>query len=285
MSKYVPYTWEQIEAELRKAVWVAIEAIGIFTTNEAYSGMLGDSNSDEDTFDIKRHRVYSIVERCYAYAYQLPGHDKVEEEDWYEAEMLLNGGMPVYTHNHESPLMASLDSPLRSVLETFFARYGLNVLGKPLNIRELGLLAGMSDSVVRASLSKEGFKLERSGSSDESAVLSSEEALRWLTKRRGFIPNKGDALDGQKKAIIEGLVFDQSITFSEIITELSRRYRTDIFEFTQKMSDDDKEWVRAFFRGDKPEIRLELLRTIASELEAPEAMFVGRAVTHLLSDN
>lgn len=47
----------------------------------------------------------------------------------------------------------------------------------------------------------------------------------------------------------------------------------------------DKEWVLAFFKGDKPEIRLELLKTIAKELEAPEAMFVGRAVTHLLSDN
>jgi len=283
VSKNVPYTWEQIEADVRKAVWVAVEAIGIFTTNEAYSGLLGDSNADENTFNIKRHRIYSIVERCYAYAYQLQGHDKIEEEDWYEAEMLLNGGMPVYTHNQESPLMASLDSPLRTVLETFFARYGMNVLGKPLNIRELGFLAGMSDSVVRASLSKEGFKLERSGSSDESAMLSSEDALRWLTKRRGFIPNKGEALDGQKRAIVEGLVFDQSIEFAEVITDLSRRYSSDIFEFTQKMPDADREWVLAFFKLDKPGIRLDVLKTIANELEAPEAMFVGRAVTHLMS--
>lgn len=283
MSKNVPFTWEQIEGEIRKAIWVSIEAIGIFCTNEAYRGMLGDSNAEENTFDIQRHRVYSIVERCYAYAYQLPGHDKIEEEDWYEAEMLLNGGLPVYTHNQESPLMASLDSPLRSVLETFFARYGMNELGKPLNIRELGLLAGMSDSVVRASLSKEGFKLERSGSSDESAVLSSEEALRWLTKRRGFIPNKGEALEGQKKAIVEGLVLDQSIEFAEIIAELSRRYCSDIFELSQKMPDGDKEWVLAFFRGEKPDIRLNLLKSVATELEAPEALFVGRAVTHLLS--
>ncbi len=282
MSKNLPYTWEQIEAEIRKAIWVSIEAIGIFTTNEAYSELLGDENADEDTFDIKRHRVYSVVERCYAYAYQLPGYDKVEEENWYEAEMLLNGGMPVYTHNQESPLMASLDSPLRSVLETFFARYGMNVYQKALNIRELSLLAGMTESVARASLSKEGFKLDRSGSTDESAILSSEEAIRWLTKRRGFIPNKGEALDGQKKAIVEGLVFDQSMAFSEIISELSRRYSTDIFEITQKMSDADKEWVLAFFKRNKPDIRLDLLKTIAKELEAPEAMFVGRAVTHLI---
>lgn len=282
MSK-VPYTWEQIESDIRKAIWVSIEAIGIFATNEAYTEMLGDSNADEYTFDIKRHRVYSVVERCYAYAYQLQGHDKIEEEDWFESEMLLNGGMPVYTHNQESPLMANLASPLRTVLETFFARYGMNVLGKPLNIRELGLLAGMTESVARASLSKEGFKLERSGSSDESAILSSEEALRWLTKRRGFIPNKGEALEGQKKAIVEGLVFDQSIEFAEIISELSRRYGSDIFEFTQKMSDADKNWVLEFFKRDKPDIRLDLLKTVAQELEAPEAMFVGRAVTHLMS--
>ena len=179
--------------------------------------------------------------------------------------------------------MASLDSPLRTVLETFFARYGMNVYEKALNIRELSLLAGMTESVARASLSKEGFKLERSGASDESSMLSSEEALRWLTKRRGFIPNKGEALVGQKKAIVEGLVLDQSIEFAELISELNRRHSTDIHEFTQKMSDPDKEWVLAFFKGDKPEIRLELLKTIASELEAPEAMFVGRAVTHLMS--
>jgi len=48
------------------------------------------------------------------------------------------------------------------------------------------------------------------------------------------------------------------------------------------MSDADKEWVLAFFKRDKPDIRLDLLKTIAKELEAPEAMFVGRAVTHLI---
>lgn len=275
MSKNIPFTWEQVESDIRKAIWVAIEAIGIFTTNEAYSEMLGDENADEDTFDIKRHRIYSIVQRCYDYAYQLSGHELIEPEDWYEAEMLLNGGLPVYTHNQESPLMSSLDSPLRTVLETFFARYKMNVEGGGLNIKELSLLAGMTESVARASLSKEGFRLDGS-------ELDAAEALRWLTKRRGFIPNRGDALDGQKKAIVEGLVFDQSMTFSEVISELSRRYCTDIFEFTQKMPDSDREWVLAFFKRDKPDIRLDMLKTIAKELEAPEAMFVGRAVTHLL---
>lgn len=60
-------------------------------------------------------------------------------------------------------------------------------------------------------------------------------------------------------------------------------YSSDIFEFTRKMPDTDKEWVTAFFRGEKPDVRLDLLTTIANELEAPEAIFVGRAVTHLLS--
>ncbi|NKC23364.1 hypothetical protein HED50_22185 [Ochrobactrum oryzae] len=49
MSKNVPFTWEQIEGEIRKAIWVSIEAIGIFCTNEAYRGMLGDSNAEENT--------------------------------------------------------------------------------------------------------------------------------------------------------------------------------------------------------------------------------------------
>ncbi len=49
------------------------------------------------------------------------------------------------------------------------------------------------------------------------------------------------------------------------------------------MPDGDKEWVIAFFRGEKPDIRLNLLKSVATELEAPEALFVGRAVTHLLS--
>ncbi|KAB2675766.1 MULTISPECIES: hypothetical protein [Brucella/Ochrobactrum group] len=275
MSKNVPYTWEQVESDIRKAIWVAIEAIGIFTTNEAYSEMLGDENADEDTFDIKRHGIYLIVRRCYDYAYQLNGFENATVETWTEADMLLNGAMPVYTHNYESPLRKGEESPIRVVLETFFARYKMNVEGGGLNIKELSLLAGMTESVARASLSKEGFKLDGS-------ELDAAEALRWLTKRRGFIPNKGGALDGQKKAIVEGLVFDQSMTFSEIISEISRRYSTDIFEFTQRMPDADKEWILAFFKGDKPDIRLDLLKSIAKELEAPEAMFVGRAVTHLL---
>lgn len=282
MSK-VPYTWEQIESDIREALRIAAAAVDLWGTREAYYGMIGGEDGDSENIDITKHRLYSQAKRCYLYAYQLPGCEDIPEEDWDEAAMLLGGAMPVVFDGEYSPLDKDSESPLRIVLETFFARYKMNNHDGGLNIRELSHLSGMTDAVVRSSLSKEGFKLERLYGGEDGAILYNSEALRWLTKRRGFIPNKGEALEGQKKAIIEGLVFDQSMTFSEIISELSRRYSTDIYEFTQKMPDADKDWVLAFFKRDKPEIRLDLLETIAKELDAPEAMFVGRSVTHLMS--
>ncbi|KAB2655062.1 hypothetical protein F9K94_21125 [Brucella tritici] len=102
----------------------------------------------------------------------------------------------------------------------------MNIQQDGLNIRKLSLLSGMTEAVCRASLSKEGFKLDGS-------QFDATDSLLWLSKRRSFIPNRGIAAEGEKKAITEALLSDHSMVFSDVITDLNRRFSADINAFTQ----------------------------------------------------
>lgn len=285
MSKStVPYSWEEIEADIRQAVWCAAEAIGLFGHTEAYRAYVGAEDIDKETIDITKHRIHEIVQRCYAYAYQLPGHQDICAEDWDEAAALLDGGMPVYTPGEESPLHPGGESPIRTVLETFFARYGMNACLVNLSIRQLALLSGMTEPVVRASLSKEGYKLQKlqSNEGDDALQLSAPEALQWLSKRRGYIPNRGKSAEGERKTILENLVFDRDLEFKAVLELIASHIPLNIEQIAEATGK-DAAWVHKFFSGEKVEVDLNALKAIAKELQIKEAVFVGRAVTHLLS--
>lgn len=294
MSKTnAPYEWHQIETDLRLVLAVTAKALGTFGIFSAqlYLQYLGieddadfDINSDMDRVDLTRHRIYMLARRYYSYAYQLDGYEDADEDDWYEASALLSQGLPENTADGtESPLRKNSETPLRIMMETFFARFKLNKLDASVSIQELALLANMTVPAVRSSLSKEGFKLERGlREDDEGAQLSSGDSLRWLSRRRGFIPNRGQASGENAKLVIRDLVFDSDMDFAKVVVKIAAYLQPDLGELARAIGREEA-WVDALMRGEKADIDIDALRKLAIELDAPEAKFVGRMVTHLLS--
>lgn len=213
-SGEIPYSWELIESQIRDAILcqaTLLSHFGPWIDNEdkvtrAYLGVgSGEldyhdmSNEEIAAVDITRHSIYQMVRGAYVYAYQLEGAENWDGSDatwWHDADALLQSWPQTDAHGEPSPFDTLNDFPLRRMLETFFARWKLEKEGMSVSVRELSLLANMTVPAVRTSLSKEGIKLERQqahdrrNSEEASFQLAAGEALDWLSKRRGFIPQR-----------------------------------------------------------------------------------------------
>lgn len=160
-----------------------------------------------------------------------------------------------------SPFCELNDFPLRRMLETFFARWTLNVENGAITIRELALLANMTVPAVRTSLSKEGFKLEKWQSSlkageDEGGYrLPSGDALLWLSRRRGYILNRASLNFDDHGPVVTQILSNAELDF---VTALAH-----IMGFTGQTVDgiaiesgQDQKWLRALFGGEAAAIDL-----------------------------
>uniref|UniRef100_UPI003AD92798 hypothetical protein n=1 Tax=Paracoccus sp. T5 TaxID=3402161 RepID=UPI003AD92798 len=211
-SGEIPYSWELIESQIREAIlcqatllshfgpWIDNEDkvtrayLGIETGELDYQDM---SKEEIAAVDITRHSIYRMVQQAYIYAYQLEGAERFNDAtSWHDADALIQSWPQADAHGEPSPFDTLNDFPLRRMLETFFARWSLEKEGLSVSVRELSLLANMTVPAVRTSLSKEGIKLQRQqahdrrNSEEASFQLEASEALDWLSKRRGFIPQR-----------------------------------------------------------------------------------------------
>lgn len=213
-SGEIPYSWELIESQIRDAILcqaTLLSEFGPWIDNEdkvtqAYLGIESGevdyhdmSEAEIAAIDITRHSIYRMVRQAYIYAYQLEGAENMDASDatwWHDADALLQSWPQTDARGEPSPFDTLNDFPLRRLLETFFARWSLEKEGLSVSVRELSLLANMTVPAVRTSLSKEGIKLERQQANDRrnaeeaSFRLAPDEALAWLSRRRGFIPER-----------------------------------------------------------------------------------------------
>lgn len=300
MSKpgQIPYTWDEIEVQIKRNVVAMADILAVYGpyNNALLDLFLGCDTSqlltDEITgeqfgaLDVSNHGIYILAKRAYAYAYQLDGAEVVTGDDWYEATGLLERGYAqIDRHGEPAPLNERLDQPFRRMIETFYARWDLNNHGSGMSVRRLALLANMSMQAVRNSLSKEGYKLELkvSGGDDEhSFELPASDALTWLSKRRGYIPNRmGIRMDDPNIAVAETLN-KGDIGFPEILDRLvtiSRKSASDL----ASASGAPKNWIDRLLSGEPVEVDLTALVALGRELGADPAKFTGRAVEHLVA--
>ncbi len=293
----IPYGWEEIEDQIREAVFVQASILSHYAPWEdgsilrAYLGVEFEvwdprdmSREQAASVDLKRHQLYDMVRDAYVYAYQLDGAEQVREEVWMDVESFLNGFPQADWHGEVSPLCTYHDFPLRRMLETYFARWSLHIKGMAISIRELSLLANMTVPAVRTSLSKEGFKLEKwhdSAQEGGNFRLSAGDALLWLSRRRGYIPNRVGLSADDLELVAEQLLQNSELDFP---TALSR-----ILEFTGQTAEGlggdsglDQNWLQGLLAGKAVATDLTQLRVLAKAVSAPVPEFVGRAVKHLL---
>jgi hypothetical protein len=307
--KHVPYHWDEIEDQVRAAILCQLSLLQCLgphspelgklylgidpdLLNEVYTEGGAAEHADRTSIPLERHHLHTLARHAYNYAYQLDGWERASSEDHYEIECAVLAGFPqTDMHAEPSPLSIYHDFPLRRVLETFRARWNLYNpdYGLGLSVRELALLTNMTVPAVRTSLSKEGIKLDltRTGpggsrrDDDRSAMLSFEEALPWLSGRRGFVPNRAEK--PMQSPISTAALFDRTdIAFDVALRTAIAMLDIQTDELAGAIGA-SQEWVETLAGGGVPEIDIAVLRRLAKQLSSDEPGFVATAVRHLVS--
>jgi hypothetical protein len=295
----VPHAWPEIENSVREAVIAMASILGHFGPDDGGAtvaaflgrevGIPDPQHMDEQekaSIDITRHFIHGHVRRAYAYAYQLDGWEDASPEDVYEISCgLLSGYAQTDLHGEPTALNDLNDPPLRRVLETFLARWSWAEEGSDLTVRQLALLANMTDATVRSSLSKEGLKL--STPDDDSGTLARNtlaagDAQQWLARRRGFIPNRRGMTPELQRSAAEAVLDDRQTPFPDALRHIVSVSGQTIEEIAAR-SGTEADWVTKLLDGTPVEPDVGLLKRMADALGAPRAAFVGKAVGHLIS--
>lgn len=301
-----PYSWEEMENQVRTAVLRQLNSLIFFGPQDeeiarAFAGMDADlldswldsglSGNAEQTFPVERHGIHRVAREAYDYAYQTDAWFSATNETYHLAGALLDGAYALAdTDGEPSPLAKLNDPPLRRMLETFVARWKLSneKYHSGLTVRELALLSNMTVPAVRTSLSKEGFKLEANNRADagkdENGVLSEEDAVVWLSRRRGFVPTRTDAPRGSSGATTAAAVQQwlETLSFPAALQRILASKETDASSLAAKL-DLDEAWLESLAAGKAVALDVDGLRQLSRHLGADEAAFVSRAVQHLIT--
>ena len=301
-AKNIPYSWAEIEDDIQMAIIAQADILGTYGPNslevvDAYLGVSGitigfqETQDEMDSIPLERHLIYGLCQRAYKYAYQLDGWEEFSEECWYEIPGLLNGFPRTDMHGEMSPFDPQLRSPIRTMLKTCFARamlYGELCSGPfDLSIKDLSLLANMTIPAVRTSLSKEGFRLDgrdigKRPDHGDRATLASDDAHIWLSRRRGFIPNRKIPEADHQSLQVQEVLTNTDLAFDKVMLRLMQITgvkQTTLVDVTGMSI----EWVSALVKGDYVACDAEALCAIARVFDAKEANFTPLALRHLLS--
>jgi len=241
--------------------------------------------------DISRDAIHQHCKVAYDYAYQLRDFPPVEAFGaWHAVDGMLQGFPQTDADGEPSPFCRLNDFPLRRMLETFASRILMFDVDYKDDyaptIRELSLLANMTVPAVRTSLSKEGFRLEKSATltrgnqEDSSFKLNHEVAKLWLSRRRGFIPQRSANPSEQALRAVEELA-DPAVSFPEVATKIVALRDLNADDLAAA-SGVDQSWLRDLLAGNPVAPDLPALQSLAKALEVPAPAFVAAGIRHLL---
>lgn len=304
----IPYSWARIEEQIREAIMCHASILYAFAPYEdgqivrTYLGLGPVASADPDDLppdeiaklDITRHALHHHVRVAYDYAYQCGSIDKDNvETSWHDVDGLLQGFPQTDANGEPSPFCTLNDFPLRRMLETFFARFALFDNDPDFNdykpsIRELSLLANMTVPAVRTSLSKEGFRLDKEkvisrGNQEEAGFrMNGDDAKLWLSRRRGFIPQRSDTDGNQVQQAIEQVLADRDCPFPLAINRIMGLRKVEE-SLVLEWAGIERSWLSALIAGQVVEPDLTALRSLARALNVSEPDFVSVGIKHILT--
>ncbi len=289
------FTWEEMEDQIRDAIIAQASVIELsgpdgLEMTEAFLGFKPTDTTIEDfdpdeklKTDIRRHRIYGLCWVAYQYLYQLEGRHEADADVAHEVGCcLLSGAYPQADSQGEpSPLCRMNNPPLRRMLEAFYARWGIESGDWGANIRDMSYLSGLSEPSVRASLSKEGYRLEQ-GDHDDTMRLDAANALKWLQNRRGFVPSREDT-SPENLRVLSGRIADSDRPFAERLAELTSLHGISLDDLAERTGT-DRDWLGRLGEGEKVDIDIDALSAIGKEFGLQPRFFVPRAIEYLLGD-
>jgi hypothetical protein len=193
-STQTPFTKSEMEEELREVLFVQASQIAHAGSPRAAQEFLGFDfdfspvatvdQADINRIDLTRFAASRYMSSAYDYAFQC-GHPWDYGEDHnHNITALSDGVVPYAAYGDRSPFL-SPESKCRHVIDLAMGRWCLET-DRDLTIRQLSLLAAMTEAAVRNSLSSE--RIETHG---KPVSVAAKLAIKWLSARRGFIPTNG----------------------------------------------------------------------------------------------
>jgi len=190
------FNQDQIHDELKKILLVQADHIANTAHPDIAEQFIGFPLQDNEFYyfeshpaqvDLSRFHATMLLDACYEYAVTpsvLTGHDDSLVQDLQVFVL----GMPQADVGGEIHPFLTESGVCRTVAQISLARFKLDE-GDALNGRELALLANMTEGAVRNALAdKSENGLQAISGTKNPVMIDNDEALRWLTGRRGFIP-------------------------------------------------------------------------------------------------
>lgn len=196
------FSKQDLYAEIVKILLVQARQLtvctGNFSASEAFLGVsLNDDEAEEtkinhDRLDLDRFHVVRSISACYDYAFY-PSGDDAYDGDFHDEVADFLAGMPREDFSGSIDDYPSPGAPAGSLIaDTYWAaaaRYALDQdNGETLDIRQLALLADMTEGAVRNALSQKGDAGLQAIPKSKPVAIALDEARRWLSGRRGFTP-------------------------------------------------------------------------------------------------
>ncbi|PRX27138.1 Helix-turn-helix domain-containing protein [Meinhardsimonia xiamenensis] len=304
-TREIPYSWDEIEEQIRDAIRCQASILEAFgprdegRTVRDYLGLDGEGFVDVQeltseeiaAIDITRHDIYYHARVAYDYAYQCRPQDRYTVlSTWHEVDGLLQGFPETDADAEPSPFCTLNDFPLRRMFETFFARFALFDKDRQwdVDIRQLSLLANMTVPAVRTSLSKEGFKLEKTQGHARSRLegtgfkLANADARLWLSRRRGFIPQLDEGEDDGSDLASAATLYDLYLSFPEAVARIMELRGLDA-SAAAAQAGLDAGWLDELLHGRRAAPDIDALRALARTLRLPVPDFAAAGVKHLLA--
>ncbi|CAO3405499.1 hypothetical protein [Azospirillum palustre] len=188
----VPFPATELLDELRTILLFTADFLAMTRSAEAAAAFIGfDSEQyhSESPSRVALHsfRVAPTMTIIYDYAFQVGEAHRFSEAHLQDALVFIDGVPRVGGQGAEGgmthPYMGE-DGLCRRAITTANARWKLEkIFNFDLSVRELALLAGMTEGAVRNALAAAGIKAKGSRT-----YVSNTFAREWLAGRRGFVP-------------------------------------------------------------------------------------------------
>jgi len=276
MAPKPPFSKQEMMDELKRGMLVQANQIAHAGAPDFAQAFMGFESADFlypychpddiEKVDLSRFGASSYLDNAYDYAFQVGKYWQFGGDTAQDVSEFIWGANPQGSDGNGSPLVDPAGL-CRRAADTAFGRWKLTErLG--LTIRELALLANMTEAAVRNSLSKERITIER-------GEVDAESADAWLRDRRDFIASRVKEGDKARWQAYSRASLDRR-DFGPTFGELLRDYPMTTEALAAK-ADVSLGFVFGL-RAGSPKPDLEALLRVGAALDLDAPHFAGVAV-------
>lgn len=282
MSTSPPFTLKEMRDELCTILLFKADDIAMTKREDAAASFIGFTSDcyfkeSAEQVSLGPFRISTTMDILFDYAFQVGRADSFDESMLQDAIVFMENIPRVGGRDHEAVghRFMEPDGFCRTVVDTAGARWKLeDDNGSELSVRELALLARMTEGAVRNAIAAAGIK-----SKGAKTYVTLAFATEWLAGRRGFVPTTCWNYTSQRA--MTDIRHASSIgAFAEILcrrTQAQGLSNAELATAAGLTEEQVAEWL-----GGDPRLDLQAAVAIAGALDLDPALMAGRAVELIL---